>query len=146
MDSQIVICPICSKELLPFHSLKDHLKFHYYTMNDPKNTKFLAHDFNYFCKLNTPKSLQCKLNIPKSLQCKLCSKILKTPTTFKIHMNYHYQIRNFHCKFCSSKFVERSSLNRHTKIHLQIKAYHCPLCTWKFTQSSDLKSHLKNHK
>ena len=79
-------------------------------------------------------------------KCNECKKVLRTPSSFKIHQNLHKECC-FKCNHCDRKFVFRSELRTHCSLHRRQKLYSCFAadCNRSYKWRHDLLRHTKTH-
>jgi len=100
--------------------------------------------------LNTTMT-ECNSNFPipekdknGMFKCSLCSKSIKTWTSFKRHIDDHKGIRRHECPHCDKKFKHKHHLTEHIRLHTGEKPFQCRKCGKSFSHSGSYSQHMSS--
>lgn len=115
-----VICHLCGKTFRHRSSYRNHIK--YVHTSDPNSVV-------------KPKKAR--------RMCELCGKML-SGSTFKSHMNQHFDPEAVKCKECGKEFAYNSTLKSHMRVcHTSERPFECDLCPSSFKRADYLRSHIR---
>jgi len=77
-------------------------------------------------------------------KCSLCSKSIKTWTSFKRHIDDHKGIRRHECPHCDKKFKHKHHLTEHIRLHTGEKPFQCKKCGKSFSHSGSYSQHMNS--
>ena len=69
-----------------------------------------------------------------------CAKTFPKPSSLRLHIFVHNNIRPFLCDLCSKSYFRKSHLNVHRKSHYA-REFYCSDCGHEFTTKDKLKRH-----
>ncbi|XP_030841610.1 zinc finger protein 37-like [Strongylocentrotus purpuratus] len=105
-------CDVCGKKFKRTSHQVAHMKIH---SKDPANKRF---------------------------KCELCSKAFQTRGMFKVHMDWHHNIRSNKCDVCGKSFLTKGNLDKHEYVHRDKKPHECQICSQGFIDLPVLRKHL----
>merc|ERR1719189_1552274 len=100
---------------------------------------------------NVVENIQKSVVRPLKMACDFegCGKVLKTHSSFKLHLNTHNittkERRPYTCSVCQKSFTQKSHLTVHLRVHSGAKPHMCSFCGKQFSVRSNMKKHLKMH-
>ncbi len=141
------ICETCGAVLSTRTALQRHVKAH----NQPKVAPSVPENVEKPVEEETTMEEEAEASNPTLLVCNFedCGKVLKTYSSFKLHLNTHNTSvkdrRPFSCPTCEKSFTQKSHLTVHMRVHNGLKPHMCSFCGRQFSVRSNMKKHLKMH-
>ncbi|XP_055587143.1 zinc finger protein 726-like [Uranotaenia lowii] len=153
-------CEQCGKVCSSLSSLKTHMRDHRLDLK----CEFCDKIFHRKYRLREHVA-QVHENAGK-YKCEICGKVVKSVTSYNLHLKLHTQEKTYECDLCPQKFYSSGNLNVHKKLHSsntnykpnkdwsqyytvhqepgQNKTYTCKICSKPYS-STVINSHLKLH-